>query len=318
MRKNSTILVTGGTGSFGQKFVEIALKELDPKEIRVFSRGELLQKEMSERFSDPRIIFYIGDVRDKEAVRKVVQGCDLVVHAAALKHIPIAEENPSETIKTNIGGSFNVIMSAIEAEVEKVIAISSDKAVKPVNLYGATKMCMEKLIIQANMHQSKTSLSCVRYGNVVGSRGSLIYYLIQNPKRVLLTDERMTRFWLTLEQGVQFVLKSIDRMVGGEIFIPNPPSMKVRSLIETLCLNTEIYVTGIRPGEKLNEELISIEESTHSFRFEDGTYMIIPEIATGRTYIRNVEHEKEFSYNSGENEKWLTPDEMMNLSRHLT
>lgn len=310
MRKESTILLTGGTGSFGQKFTEIILKEYPSYNIKIFSRGELLQKEMAEKFHDPRLSFYIGDVRDRDAVDEVARGCDLIVHAGALKQVPMMEHNPMEVVKTNIIGSFNVILSAIHNKIPKMIAISSDKAVKPVNIYGSTKMCMERLVIQANTHQHDTKLSCVRYGNVAGSRGSLIHYLLTKPHRVELTDERMTRFWLTLEQGVRFVIKSVKEMHGGEIFVPKIPSMRIKTLIETLCPDAEVSVTGIREGEKLNEELVSMEESRHT-EINDDYFVILPERG------RQIHQKREWSYNSGENDRWLTQEEMTNLSKHL-
>src|SRR4030042_3856349 len=235
MFDRKVILITGGTGSFGQKFTEIVIREHKPKAIRIFSRGELLQQEMRQRFNDdPRLRFFIGDVRDRDRVHRAMNGVDIVVHAAALKQVPTCEYNPIEAVKTNIDGTINIIDAAIDNGVERAIAISSDKAVQSINLYGATKLAMERLFVQANVYtgERKSKFSCVRYGNVVGSRGSVIPLFLQQRKngKITITDERMTRFWITIEQEIRFVIDCIGRMHGGEVFIPKIPSMKVTDL----------------------------------------------------------------------------------------
>jgi len=279
--QNKVILLTGGTGSFGQKFTEIVLREHNPKAIRIFSRGELLQQEMSLKFNnDPRLRFFIGDVRDRERVHRAMKGVDIVVHAAALKQVPTCEYNPIEAVRTNIDGSVNVIDAAIDNEVEKAAAISTDKAVHPVNLYGATKLVMERLFVQANVYTGgrKTRFGCVRYGNVVGSRGSVVPLFLKqrNNGKITITDERMTRFWITLEQGVRFVVDCIGRMYGGEVFIPKIPSMKVAELADALAPEVQREVIGIRPGEKVNEILLPDEEARHAKEY-DNYFVIEPE-----------------------------------------
>jgi len=273
-----TLLVTGGTGSFGRKFTEIALVEHTPKTIRVFSRGELLQMQMCRQFNnDPRLRFFIGNVRDKERLSRAMNGVDIVVHAAALKQVPACEYNPIEAIRTNIDGAANVIDAAINNKVEKVMAISTDKAVHPVNLYGGTKLVAEKLFVQGNAYTGKraTRFSVVRYGNVVGSRGSVIPLFLKQREegKLTITDERMTRFWLTLEQGVCFVIDCIDQIKGGEAFVPKIPSMRLVDLADVIAPDAQKEVTGIRPGEKINEILLTQEEAAHTREFE--TYFVI-------------------------------------------
>ena len=273
-----TILVTGGTGSFGKKFTEVILREYNPKAIRIFSRGEFLQLQMQQQFNDdPRLRFFIGDVRDKDRLYRAMNGVDIVVHAAALKQVPACEYNPIEAVMTNINGAVNVIDVAIDNEVEKVVAISTDKAVYPVNLYGATKLVAEKLFIQGNAYAGKhrTRFGVIRYGNVVGSRGSVIPLFLEQKRtgKITVTDERMTRFWITLEQGVRFVISCIERMQGGEIFVPKIPSMRIVDLAEVIVPGVEREIIGIRPGEKLHECLITEEEARHAREFD--TYFII-------------------------------------------
>jgi UDP-N-acetylglucosamine 4,6-dehydratase len=317
--QNKVILVTGGTGSFGQKFTEMALKDYNPRVIRVFSRGELLQEEMRRSFNDDeRLRFFIGDVRDRERVYRAMNGVDIVVHAAALKQVPTCEYNPIEAIKTNIEGTTNVIDAAIDNKVEKAIAISTDKAVHPVNLYGATKLVAEKLFIQANSYVggSKTAFSCVRYGNVVGSRGSVIPLFFEQRQngKLTITDERMTRFWITLEQGVYFVIDCIGKMQGGEIFIPKIPSMKVTDMADVVAPGVEREITGIRPGEKLNEILITEEEARHAREFED-YFVIEPEHPFWRrSDIKGGKDLAEgFNYTSDNNSWWLTKKDIKKL-----
>lgn len=277
---NKTILITGGTGSFGKKFVEIALKYHQPKAIRVFSRDELKQSQMQQEFQDEGIRYFVGDIRDKDRLYRAMNGTDIVVHAAALKQVPSCEYNPMEAIKTNILGTANVIDAAIDNNVEKAIFISTDKAVNPINLYGATKLCAEKLFVQANSYrgEKKTRFSCTRYGNVIGSRGSVVPLFCEQKKNGILTitDERMKRFWITLEQGVNFVINCIGKMKGGEIFVPKIPSMMIVDLAKAIAPEAEITLIGIRPGEKINEVLLTQEEARRSREFDD-YFVIEPE-----------------------------------------
>jgi len=311
---NQIILLTGGSGSFGNSFCEIALQH-EPKEIRVFSRGEMLQKEMSRKFNDRRLSFFIGDVRDRDRLNEAMRGVDIVVHAAALKDIVVCENNPTEAIKTNVCGAMNVVGAAVANGVGKVIGISSDKAVHPVNLYGMTKACMEKLFIQANTSffpfpkhwkDDTPSFSCVRYGNVLGSRGSVVNLFKQQKDtgRVTITDERMTRFWITLEAGVQFVIDCLDRMEGGEIFVPKLPSMKITDLATAIAPNAVQEIVGIRAGEKLHEVLISEDEARHTGVWEK--YYVITESRTYK-YIMWVR------YSSDNNTDWLTVEQMRGM-----
>jgi UDP-N-acetylglucosamine 4,6-dehydratase/5-epimerase len=278
---DKVILVTGGTGSFGKKFTEILLREHNPRSVRIYSRGELLQWEMRNTFGDDeRLRFMIGDVRDRNRLSRALNGVDYLVHAAALKQITACEYNPIEAVRTNINGALNVIDAAIDNNVEKVMAVSTDKAVYPVNLYGATKMAAEKLFIQGNIYSGgkKPRFSCVRYGNVVGSRGSVVPLFKKQMEtgEITITDERMTRFWITLEQGVRLVLTGIEQMKGGEIYIPKIPSTTIADLADVIAPGTARRVIGIRPGEKLHEVLITEEEATHTREF-DNYYIIEPE-----------------------------------------
>ena len=312
--EGKNILLTGGTGSFGKKFTEIILKEHNPNSLRIYSRGEYNQYKMQQEFNDSRLRFLIGDVRDRERLYRAMNGVDIVVHAAALKQVPACEYNPIEAIKTNIDGSVNVIDAAIDNSVERVMAISTDKAVHPVNLYGATKMVAEKLFIQGNTYTGKrrTKFSCVRYGNVIGSRGSVIPLFKEQRKEgtLTITDERMTRFWLTLDQGVHFVLNSIQRMTGGEVFVPKIPSMKITDLAEAIAPEAKIEFTGIRPGEKLHEIMITEDESRHATEFSD-YFVIEPEFPfwkkqstdSGKILPDN------YRYSSDINDEWLTKDD---------
>jgi UDP-N-acetylglucosamine 4,6-dehydratase/5-epimerase len=276
---NQVVLLTGGTGSFGKKFTQIVLEQLNPRKLIIFSRDELKQFEMQRKFDDSRLRFFIGDVRDGERMRRAMNGVDVVVHAAALKQVPACEYNPIEAVKTNIHGAESVINAALDTGVKKVLALSTDKAVNPVNLYGATKLVAEKLFVQANSYRGEgpTRFSCVRYGNVVGSRGSVVPVFLQQRERgkVTVTDERMTRFWLTLEQGVQFVINSIERMQGGEVFIPKIPSTPIMSLVEAMAPECDVEFVGIRPGEKLHEVLISEDEARQTIELDD-MFVITP------------------------------------------
>ena len=277
---NKNILVTGGTGSFGKTFVSVMMEEYHPKRLIVYSRDELKQHEMRiAGFDHPNLRYFIGDVRDLPRLKRAFNGVDIVVHAAALKQVPACEYNPMEAIKTNILGSSNVVDAALDTGVEKVLALSTDKAVNPINLYGATKLAAEKLMVQSNAYAGgmKTRFSCVRYGNVVGSRGSVVPLFIKQRKtgEVTLTDERMTRFWISLDQGVQFVIRCIEQMQGGEVFVPKIPSMKMKDLAEVIAPKARIKVIGIRPGEKLHEVLISQDEARTTVELED-MYVVQP------------------------------------------
>lgn len=324
--KNKVLLLTGGTGSFGQEFAEIVLKEHQPRALRIFSRGELLQQEMRQKFhDDPRLRFFVGDVRDRERVYRAMNGVDIVVHAAALKQVPTCEYNPLEAVKTNINGAANVIDAAIDNGVEKVMAISTDKAVHPINLYGATKLAAEKLFIQSNVYSGgrKTRFSCVRYGNVMGSRGSVIpLFLTQKGKgTITITDERMTRFWITLEQGVKFVISCIDRMYGGEVFVPKLPSMKVVDMARAIAPDARRKIIGIRPGEKLHEIMLTEEEARHAREFED-FYVVEPDIEFLRegNFADGKPLADDFTYSSHNNTWWLTVKELKAMLKdpHLT
>jgi len=320
---DKVILLTGGTGSFGQKFTEIVLREHSPKAIRIFSRGELLQHEMRLKFNDdPRLRFFIGDVRDKERLYRAMNGVDIVVHAAALKQVPTAEYNPIEAVRTNIDGAVKLIDAAIDNRVARIMAISTDKAVHPVNLYGATKLVMERLLIQANVYTGgrEGKFSCVRYGNVVGSRGSVVPLFLEQRKNgvVTITDDKMTRFWITLEQGVRFVINCIERMQGGEVFIPKIPSMKITELADAIAPRAKREITGIRPGEKVNEILLTEEEARHAREFDD-YFVIEPEHPFWRK--ENVEGGRPlpegFRYTSDNNDRWLSQNELRGMIKGL-
>jgi len=320
---NKAILVTGGTGSFGKKFTEIVLKEHSPKVVRIFSRGELKQQKMRQQFNnDEKLRFFIGDVRDKDRLHRAMNGVDIVINAAALKQVPACEYNPIEAVRTNIDGVVNVIDAAIDNEVEKVITISTDKAVHPVNLYGATKLVAEKLFIQANAYagERKTKFSCVRYGNVIGSRGSIVPLFLEQRKngRITITDERMTRFWITLEQGVRFVIDCIGRMKGGEVFIPKIPSMKVIDLADTIAPEAKKEIIGIRPGEKINEILLTEEEARHAKEF-DNFFVVEPEhifwVKSNFKVGRSLQDG--FRFTSDTNGWWLTKEELKKMIEEL-
>src|SRR6202142_2719008 len=269
-----SILVTGGTGSFGKKFVEIMLRDYQPQRLVIFSRDELKQHEMrTSGFDHPSLRYFIGDVRDGDRLKRALSGVTVVVHAAALKQVPACEYNPFEAIQTNIMGGRNVIDAAIDQGVQRVLALSTDKAVNPVNLYGATKLCAEKVFVQANAYAGarETRFSCARYGNVVGSRGSVIPVFLEQRKRgrITITDPRMTRFWLTLEHGVRFVIGAIEQMQGGEIFVPKIPSMRLVDLAEAVAPGCRVECIGIRPGEKLHEVLLSEDEARNAVATDD-------------------------------------------------
>ncbi|HIP60431.1 MAG TPA: UDP-N-acetylglucosamine 4,6-dehydratase (inverting), partial [Campylobacterales bacterium] len=318
MFNGANILITGGTGSFGKKYTEILLKKYKPNKIIIFSRDELKQYEMAQKFNDKCMRYMIGDVRDLDRLKKAMYGVHYVIHAAALKHVPIAEYNPMECIKTNINGAGNVIDAALECGVQKVIALSTDKAANPINLYGATKLASDKLFVAANNIRGgrRTEFSVVRYGNVVGSRGSVVplfqRLISEGVSELPVTEEHMTRFWITLEQGVDFVLKNFERMQGGEIFIPKISSMTMLNLAKTLAPNLGIKIIGIRPGEKLHEVMIPKDDSYLTLEFDDH-YVIQPSITFTQTNNFTCNGLKEkgkavktgFEYSSETNTQWL-------------
>lgn len=321
--KDKIILITGGTGSFGRKFVETVLEKHSPRVIRVFSRDELKQFEMSRQFNDSRIRFFIGDVRDKERLFRAADNVDILVHAAALKQVPSCEYNPYEAIKTNILGAQNVIEAAIDRGVEKVMFLSSDKAVNPVNLYGATKLCSEKLFIQGNTYtgEGRTRISVVRYGNVVGSRGSVIPVFMKQKKEgaLTITDERMTRFWITQTGAVNFIIKCIERMCGGEVFVPKIPSMRIIDLARTIAPEAKIKNIGIRPGEKIGEVLLTSEEARHSREFDD-YFIVEPEFSFWRANKLHTDGRplpEGFHYSSDTNDRWLSKEEIKKMFEDL-
>ena len=317
--RNKNILITGGTGSFGKRCARTLLDEYNPQRLIVFSRDELKQHEMRiAGFDAPNIRYFIGDVRDVDRLRRAFVGVDVVIHAAALKQVPACEYNPIEAVQTNVNGAKNVIEAALDNRVHRVVALSTDKAVNPVNLYGATKLVAEKLFVQANAYRGGDPIrfACVRYGNVVGSRGSVVPLFREQRKtgRITLTDPRMTRFWITLDQGVGFVLRSIEQMSGGEVFIPKIPSMRMADLAEVIapgCARTEI---GIRPGEKLHETLLSEDEARHSVALEDA-YVILPAHPwwKGQEAPAGRELPDGFRYASDSNADWLTHERLREL-----
>ncbi|MBL8092089.1 MAG: UDP-N-acetylglucosamine 4,6-dehydratase (inverting) [Anaerolineales bacterium] len=310
--KNQVVLVTGGTGSFGKKFIKILQEEKQPKKIIVFSRDELKQHEMQVGgYNQENLRYFIGDIRDRERLVRALHGVDIVVHAAALKQVPACEYNPMEAIKTNIMGTANVVEAALDAGVKKVLTVSTDKAVSPANLYGATKLAAEKLTIQSNAYAggSATRFACVRYGNVVGSRGSVVPLFLKQRSQgtVTITDDRMTRFWLSLEQGVRFVIHCIEEMGGGEVFIPKIPSTKVTDLAKAIAPDAKLNIIGIRPGEKLHEVLISEDEARNTVEL-DTMYVVQPAEAIwfGYSWQDKGKMLKEgFSYSSDNNTEWL-------------
>lgn len=307
-----SILITGGTGSFGKKFTEIVLNTYHPKKLIIYSRDELKQHEMRiNGFDHENLRYFIGDVRDQKRLYRAMHGVDVVIHAAALKQVPACEYNPLEAVNTNINGAANIIDAALDAGVKKVLALSTDKAVNPVNLYGATKLVAEKLFVQANSYSGYTRarFSCVRYGNVVGSRGSVVpvFQQQQSTGRLTLTDERMTRFWITLEQGVKFVIRAVEVMQGGEVFVPKIPSMRLTDLAEAIAPGCEQDIIGIRPGEKLHELLVSRDESRHTLEFAD-MFIIQPAHPWWKPpeYKDAAPLAQEMEYSSDNNDRWLS------------
>ncbi|WP_257942206.1 UDP-N-acetylglucosamine 4,6-dehydratase [Campylobacter lari] len=330
MFNGKSILITGGTGSFGKTYTKTLLQKYKPKKIIIYSRDELKQFEMAREFNDTCMRYFIGDVRDKERLSIAMKDVDFVIHAAAMKHVPIAEYNPMECIKTNIHGAQNVIDACLENNVEKCIALSTDKACNPINLYGATKLASDKLFVAANniAGNSHTKFSVTRYGNVVGSRGSVIPFfkklINEGTKELPITDERMTRFWISLEDGVNFVLNNFTHMHGGEIFVPKIPSMKIVDLAKTMAPNLAHKIIGIRAGEKLHEIMISSDDSHLTYEFEN-YYAISPSIKFTNMEIDfsiNAKGQKGkkvsngFSYSSDNNKEWISQEELLNIINH--
>ena len=321
---DKTILVTGGTGSFGRKCVRTLLERHKPRKVIVFSRDELKQFEMAQDFADAENLrFFLGDVRDPERLHRAFQGVDVVIHAAALKQVPAAEYNPFEAIKTNILGSQNIINTALDRGVQRVLALSTDKAAAPVNLYGATKLCSDKLFIAANAYVQQgqdTRFAVVRYGNVLGSRGSVIPFFRERVKTGVLpvTDPRMTRFWITREHGVDFVLSCLERMVGGELFVPKLPSMNIMDLARAIGPDCRIETVGIRPGEKLHEVMIPRDEAHNTVEFDDH-YIIKPAFPffSRRFPDHGRPVSEDFEYNSRDNGQWLTEAQLKEMLEHL-
>jgi UDP-N-acetylglucosamine 4,6-dehydratase/5-epimerase len=319
--RSQAVLITGGTGSFGRKFTEIMLQKYHPKKLIIFSRDELKQHEMRKTYRDADespMRYFIGDVRDRDRLYRAFDGVDIVVHAAALKQVPACEYNPFEAVQTNIIGAKNVIDATIDQGVKRVIAVSTDKAVNPINLYGATKLCAEKLFVQGTSYAGEGGprFGCARYGNVVGSRGSVVEVFLEQLKnrKITVTDPRMTRFWMTLEQGVEFVIRCIEEMHGGEIFVPKIPSMNIMDLAKAIAADCEIEYIGTRPGEKLHEALVSEDEVRHTVELDD-MYVIQPLHPWWR--VENWAGAKTlpdgFRYTSDSNAQWLTVDQLRGL-----
>jgi UDP-N-acetylglucosamine 4,6-dehydratase len=323
MFNDKVVLITGGTGSFGKKCVETILSRYKPRKLIVFSRDELKQFEMAQVFPDtkyPCMRYFIGDVRDKERLHRAFDGVDFIIHAAAMKQVPAAEYNPFEAVKTNVLGAQNIIDCAIDQGVSRVLALSTDKACNPVNLYGATKLCSDKLFVAGNAYgsQAGTRFCAVRYGNVMGSRGSVIPFfrnLVDKGCSVMpVTDPRMTRFWITLEQGVDFVLRCMETMAGGEIFVPKLPSMNIMDLASAICPGGTVEVVGIRPGEKIHEVMISVDDSRNTVDGGDH-YVIKPDRFYNGPFdeARYTPVADGFEYNSGSNEQWLSVEELAKI-----
>lgn len=323
---DKVIMVTGGTGSFGKKFTEIVLQEYHPKKLIIFSRDELKQHEMRQVYSDSTlespVRYFIGDVRDKDRLHRAMNGVDIVVHAAALKQVPACEYNPFEAIQTNIIGAENVIDTVIDCGVKKAIMVSTDKAVNPINLYGATKLCAEKMFIQGNSYSGAGGprFSCSRYGNVVGSRGSVIPLFLKQKQNgvITITDERMTRFWITLEEGVRFVIRCIETMHGGEVFVPKIPSMRIVELAKVIVPKCTTRFVGIRPGEKVHESLISEDEARYTLEFDD-MYVVQPLFSWwgANNWEGGKPLPEGFRYTSDTNSWWLTEEELKRIVKEL-
>ena len=319
MLNNSSILITGGTGSFGHSFAQLTLKKYNPKRLIIFSRDEMKQWEMEKLFEgDQRVRFFIGDIRDKDRLYRALQDVDFVVHAAATKIVPTAEYNPFECVKTNINGAMNLIDACIDQNVKKVVALSTDKASSPINLYGATKLASDKLFIASNStyaRSNETSFSVVRYGNVMGSRGSIVPFFLSKKDQgeLPITDERMTRFMISLDQGVELVWQAFEDMLGGEIYVKKIPSMKIIDIAKVIAPKAKHKIIGIRPGEKLHEQMISIEDSYSTYEYSN-YYKILPQINEwGKDILRikdGVKVKEGFIYSSENNSEWMTKTEM--------
>ncbi len=319
MLQDKTVLITGGTGSFGKNFAKHLLDNYSLKKLIIFSRDELKQFELAKKLTDPRVRFFLGDVRDKQRLQRAFKEVDIVVHAAALKQVPALEYNPHEAIKTNVDGSQNVIDAAIDQGVEKVLLVSTDKAAQPVNLYGASKLCAEKLFVAGNAYSDRTRLSVVRYGNVVGSRGSIIEWLLNNKdaEEVNITDPEMTRFWITLPQSFNLVLFALFNMTGGELFIPKVPSMKVLDVFSVCNPNARVCVIGIRPGEKLHEILLTSQEARRGYDIGD-YFVTLPEFEfQGKDYGKYRSSgqmlDKYFEFTSDKNHAWLSSGDLQKI-----
>lgn len=317
------MLVTGATGSFGKEFLRQLLDKNEIEQITVFSRDELKQFEMRTEFDSPKIKYLLGDVRDYKRLLQATVGIDTIIHAAAMKQIPAAEQNPMEAIKTNILGAENVVNAAIENKVRKVVALSTDKAANPANLYGATKLCSDKLMIAGNYlsNRAETSFSVVRYGNVLGSRGSVIPFFKEKAMtgRIPITDIRMTRFWLTLNQGADLVIRAIESMQGGEIYVPKIPSFKVTDVARIVAPNVPIYEIGIRPGEKLHEVMITEDDSYFTKEFEDYYTILAPELLESKIYAGKGKSVSEgFTYRSDTNPLWFTDETFIALLKEIS
>ncbi len=322
---NKSILVTGGTGSFGKNFIRFLLDNSKAKRIVVFSRDEFKHFQMQKEFTDPRLRFFIGDIRDKERLMRAFKNVDIVVHAAALKHVPMLEYNPFEAVKTNILGTQNVIDAAIDCGVKKVLLISTDKAALPANLYGSTKLCAEKLFIAGNFYSPETTkFAVVRYGNVIGSRGSIIETLLSQPdiKKITITDLEMTRFWLKIEESFQLVCFALEQMEGGETFIPKMPSMKIVDMFDAIVPNAEKEIIGIRPGEKMHEILLTEQESVRAIELAK-YFVVLPEFKISPAYDyekytkMRIGNHKKFEYSSDRNDKWLTKEDLSKIIKEL-
>ena len=313
-----TVLITGGTGSFGKAFVKRVLADDEIKKLVVFSRDELKQFEMAEQINSPKLRYFLGDVRDYQRLLQATDGVDVIIHAAAMKQIPAAEYNPMEAIKTNVIGAENIVNAAIQNGISKVVALSTDKAANPANLYGATKLCSDKLMVAGNILAGShgTKFACVRYGNVLGSRGSVIPFFLERAKEgsLPITDERMTRFWLTIEDGVQFVLDSLERMHGGEIFVPKIPSFKVTDVARVVCPDVPTRIIGIRPGEKLHEIMITEDDSNYTYEFDDYFAILSPSLLASGAYKNSGKKVSEgFNFSSDNNQVWHTDESFLKL-----
>jgi len=328
MLNNKVILITGGTGSFGQKFTEIIFAKYKPKKVIIFSRDEFKQHEMSKLFPDSKynIRFFLGDIRDKDRLERAFENVDYVVHAAALKQVPALEYNPMEAVKTNVLGANNIVEAALDKNVKKVVALSTDKAVNPVNLYGATKLVAEKIFVDANAYGgNRVKFSVVRYGNVVGSRGSVVCLFMELKKKGIkafpITDQRVTRFWMTLNQSIELVIKALEESRGGEIFIPKIPSMRLVDLAKAIDPECRFKIMGMRPGEKMHESLISKDEA-RAVKIFQGLYVILPQF-----FERSEVHNKyknyksvpgDFAYTSDTNSEWLTVKDLRSILKNET